>query len=99
LTLLLNLSFVQGRSSPHPEQPPHAQAVVTRGSIDEKGLRGKEGSHDSSRSNEAATADGPPQRKLHPTRSRRLSHIYTAEVGDSEAAVTALQPAETAQGS
>jgi hypothetical protein len=88
LTAAAQSPFVlQGRTAAHPEEPPHAQAVITRGSIDEKGLRGKEGSN--SRSNEAATADGPPQPKLHPTRSRRLSHIYTAEVGCAGIAVTA----------
>lgn len=57
------------------EYSAHAQAVITRGSNAKEGSK----SRDSSRDKESPTAAESARAALHPTRSRRLSHIYTGE--------------------
>lgn len=72
-TVLLVLQGKAAQAQPAQESP-HAEAVISQvGSNSRKANNGSEGSkgHDSSPDS---------AQKLHPTRSRRLSHIYTAEV-------------------
>jgi hypothetical protein len=86
--MLPNLSdlALQGYAPQQQEPPAHAEAVITRSgpSSGKDGSRsGKEGSksRDSSQTQQGSTLPDGPSPRLHPTRSRRLSHIYTAEVG------------------
>lgn len=68
---------LQAHAPAQQEYSAHAQAVVTRANNAKEGSK----SRDSSRGKEAATAAEGSREAVHPTRSRRLSHIYTGEVG------------------
>lgn len=83
-----NRSYVtlQGYAPQQQEPPAHAEAVITRSgpsSGKDGSCSGKEGSRsrDSSQTQQGSTLPDRPSPRLHPTRSRRLSHIPTAEVG------------------
>jgi hypothetical protein len=71
-------AFLQGYAAgqQQQQQEAHAEAVITRSSPTKEGGKSRDSSHGKGQE------EGAPA-KLHPTRSRRLSHIYTAEVRSS----------------
>lgn len=73
LSLAVEARSGKGAQAQPAQESPHAEAIISQvGSNSRKGNNGSGGSKSHDSSPDSA-------QKLHPTRSRRLSHIYTAE--------------------